>query len=127
MAKVVVYGTLQKGHGNHYCLHGCKYLGDTLVRGYKLYVARGGYFPVARKTPEGEPVSFVKGELYEIPESIEDYTIGRLDRLESNGNMYDRTYFNEKLGDFYMYVGCDHYWEWDELEECRKTGNVYEW
>lgn len=74
--KVLVYGTLKKGRGNHWRLEKSNLLGLTSIKG-KMYSL--GAFPGVRLDEEGT----VQCEAYEV----DDYTLGLLDSLEG----YDPT------------------------------------
>lgn len=85
MSKVLVYGTLKKGLGNHVLLKDAKFLGTTTVRG-RMYSL--GAFPGVRFDQDGS----IKCEAYEVDEP----TVKRLDRLEgyrgpgNDDNFYNR-------------------------------------
>lgn len=84
--KVIVYGTLKKGFGNHRLLETSKFLGTTSVPGtmYSL-----GGFPGVRLDRLGQ--TSIKCEVYEV----DGATLVNLDRLEGYrgpglNNFYDR-------------------------------------
>jgi len=94
--KFLVYGTLKRAFGNHRILHegGAQYLGRALT--LNNYVMVGYGCPFVWANDRGYPVV---GELYDIGDerSTDDrlarrarQTLSRLDRLESNGSMYQR-------------------------------------
>lgn len=93
--KFLVYGTLKKAFGNHRILHegGAEYLGRALT--LNNYVMVGYGCPFIWQHDQGYPVI---GELYDIGElgtgcdsdRRAKQTLERLDRLESNGHMYQR-------------------------------------
>lgn len=71
MRKILVYGTLKAGHGNHGLLTKATRLGETSVPG-KMYSL--GAFPGVRLDEPGN----IKCEVYEV----DDFTLARLDQLE---------------------------------------------
>lgn len=122
--KVFVYGTLKEGYGNNRLLTGHTKVGDFIVQNYKLYDCG---FPVAWPS-EGE---FITGEIWDIHDSQE--TLLRLDRLEGEGSMYNRTDIvainndgQEELAQ--MYVGGPKYWDTERLRVCPKnSAGAYVW
>jgi gamma-glutamylcyclotransferase (GGCT)/AIG2-like uncharacterized protein YtfP len=121
---ILVYGTLKEGYSNNRLLQGHTKRGDFIVRDYKLYNCG---FPVAWPS-EGETI---KGEIWDIGDSQE--TLRRLDGLESEGSMYNRTDVialdaegNEHPAQ--MYVGHPKNWSIDRLRECPKNeSGEYVW
>ena len=76
---IFVYGTLKKGYRNHRLLEGSNFIGEGRISGYDIYDL--GSFPgIIGGTGE------VLGELYEINQE----TLKRVDRLESEGYLYSR-------------------------------------
>lgn len=119
--KVFVYGTLKRNYGNNRLLAGCDFEGEQIIPGYKLYYSYEYYgFPVAHPSEN----SFIKGEIYNIPDDIAAGIIRNLDFLESNGSMYNRTMINE---DTFLYVGHPDNWAWKILTECPSENNIYSW
>jgi gamma-glutamylcyclotransferase (GGCT)/AIG2-like uncharacterized protein YtfP len=81
--KVFVYGTLQRGEGNHHLLADAEFLGAAVT------VRRFGMTDVGFPFMLREPaLARVCGELYDIGDDAE--CLYRLDRLEAEGRMYDR-------------------------------------
>lgn len=77
---ILVYGTLMKGHCNDHYLREEKYIGIGKLKDYEMYhVAK--YPGVVESLGES-----VVGELYEVSEK----TLGRLDQLECEGDLYQR-------------------------------------
>lgn len=122
--KVVVYGTLKKGYGNHHVLGSAELISEVIVPGFSLYYSgHNGGFPVARK----DDGSSIKAELYDIssdPERI----LQNLDWLEAEGRMYDRV---TVLGceNTFMYLGVEKFWgDFKELGHCpRNDFNQFVW
>jgi gamma-glutamylcyclotransferase (GGCT)/AIG2-like uncharacterized protein YtfP len=121
---VFVYGTLKEGYSNNRLLQGHPKIGDFIVQNYKLYNCG---FPVAWPS-EGEVIT---GELWDIGDSQE--TLRRLDRLESEGFMYNRTDVVAVGTDgieepAQMYVGHPRCWRPEELILCPKNeSGAYVW
>lgn len=114
--KVFVYGTLKKGYGNNVLLRNAKFIEDRVIQGYELLYAG---FPVAVPNE----TSSILGEVYEISDD-DDFTLSRLDRLESEGSMYNRI----EVDGCQMYVGNKSFWGSYSLRKCPKTEeNVYYW
>ncbi len=89
--KVFVYGTLQRGRHNHHILRNARFIGKaTTVRKYGMTDVG---FPFMLRDQRVAPVM---GELFDIGDDFD--CLARLDRLESEGRMYDRV-----LG----FVECD--------------------
>lgn len=78
---VFVYGTLKKGYGNHRLLEQSKFIGTGNIKGFEIYDL-GSYPGIV----PGEISSEVYGEVYDVDQE----TLTRLDRLESNGFLYLR-------------------------------------
>ena len=73
MTKVVVYGTLRKGYGNHHLLETSSFLGNCLTKDKYSMFASGIPF-VNKKINKTQIV----GEVYEVTEPV----LRRLDMLE---------------------------------------------
>jgi gamma-glutamylcyclotransferase (GGCT)/AIG2-like uncharacterized protein YtfP len=81
MHKVLVYGTLKKGFGNHRLLENAEYLGPAKTTPEYTMLSTGG-FPAVIK--QGETA--ITGELY----AVTDEEFARLDSLEGYPRMYTR-------------------------------------
>tara|TARA_R100001015_G_C4607400_1_gene162500 strand:+ start:152 stop:505 length:354 start_codon:yes stop_codon:yes gene_type:complete len=89
MELVFVYGTLRKGHGNHKLIEGGRFMGSGLtVKKYAMY-SRGIPF-----VSEDEPVSRIKGEVYEVSKPM----LRLLDMLEGHPAWYERKKTIVKIG-----------------------------
>ena len=93
--KVMVYGTLKKGHGNHRLLERSTLLGTTETGPKYTMLHLGGFPGILRggETP-------IQGEVYEVNE---DTLLGSLDRLEGYPSFYDREITTTKFGDAWIY------------------------
>ena len=89
--KVFVYGTLQRGRHNHHILRNARFIGKAAT--VRKYGMTDVGFPFMLRDQRVAPVA---GELFDIGDDFD--CLARLDRLESEGRMYDRV-----LG----YVECD--------------------
>ena len=89
--KVFVYGTLQQGRHNHHILRNARFIGKAVT--VRKYGMTDVGFPFMLRDQRVAPVA---GELFDIGDDFD--CLARLDRLESEGRMYDRV-----LG----YVECD--------------------
>lgn len=122
--KAFVYGTLKSGYGNNRLLSGHTLVGMGTVVGYKLY---NSGFPVAAPSL-GHSIA---GELWDIGD--DKATLSSLDRLESEGMMYDRVPVSVVMQDgavesAQMYVGNRHFWRgYETLPECPVNEGVYRW
>lgn len=112
--KVFVYGTLKRNYGNNYILEGARFLGEaSTIAKCRLFNAG---FPVLRPRTErqGEWNAPVSGEVWEIDPAVH---LARLDRLESEGRMYNRRIklvrllASGKVIKAHAYVGSGHYWQ----------------
>lgn len=91
---VFVYGSLREGFHNHGLLKGLPFLGKGHTTIEKYEMQDTGSFPVVYersikvKGKKHNPVvGKVMGEIY----VVDPKTLLQLDRLESNGNMYERS------------------------------------
>ena len=82
MHKVFVYGSLKQGFGNHGILTGALYLATTWTQAQTFKMLSLGHFPGVQ---EGGSHA-IEGELYEV----DNHTLYQLDKLESNGSLYQR-------------------------------------
>ena len=81
MEKVFVYGTLKRGHGNHFLLENSKYLGSGITD--NKYVMYTSAIPYVSKQLN---LTTILGELYEVDE----LTLNDLDMLEGHPTWYKR-------------------------------------
>jgi gamma-glutamylaminecyclotransferase len=79
---IFVYGTLQLAHGNHRLIQDCRFVGTATTKEKYLLTASG--IPYVSKA---EPVSNVKGEVYELNSSSQ---MSSVDGLEGHPNWYHR-------------------------------------
>lgn len=79
MSILFTYGTLKKGFKNHKLIENSKYIDTGKIVGFDLYDL--GPFPGIKEGTEE-----VFGEIYEIDRE----TLKRIDRLESEGILYNR-------------------------------------
>lgn len=87
-----VYGTLKKGNSNSYHLKDCEFIDYAEFTGNHtmftlLQQSQGGLFkqfPALIKTEQIE--NTIQGEIYKIDDNI----LRQLDKLEGNGDLYQR-------------------------------------
>jgi gamma-glutamylcyclotransferase (GGCT)/AIG2-like uncharacterized protein YtfP len=96
--KVLVYGSLKKGFGNHPILRDSEYLGEAQTLDSKYSMISLGGFP---GLIDGN--HRIEGELYEVDED----TFHRLDMLEGNGSFYQRYEVETSSGVAWMYSLID--------------------
>lgn len=124
--KVFVYGTLKRGGGNNeWALQNAVFLQEHVVSGFKLF---NSGFPVAAPSPKDK----VRGEIWDIGDVTESSkakeTLMRLDRLEGNGQMYNREVVDTHEGDdVWMYIGMSPPWHFARMEDCPNEEGIYEW
>ena len=87
-----VYGTLKKGHGNHYLIESCKQITKGYIEGFQMVSAMIPFVWYGNQNDK------VYGEVYEVS----DFIIKQLDILEGHPNFYQRTWL-ENYG-FYIYL-----------------------
>jgi Uncharacterized conserved protein len=101
---VFVYGTLKKGHGNNGLLCNSRFVGNGVTQD-RFWMLSGG-FPVLLRGNEAQ----ASGEVYEVDTN----TLSRLDRLESNGVMYNReatTVMVQGVPTVCLaYIGVENFW-----------------
>lgn len=103
--KVAVYGTLKKGQRLHHFMKEAVYVGDTNISGvlYNL----GSYPALAVGT------DIIKAEVYDI----NDETLRWLDRVESNGVIYDRVLIDVEVNGIKQQVFVYKYRNVDYLQK----------
>ena len=84
--RMFVYGTLRPGGSLNFHMDGNAYVGPASLAGYKMVDTSHG-FPTIFKT--GALGDVVVGDVYILTGDTEA-TLSRLDRLEGEGQMYDR-------------------------------------
>lgn len=95
MSKVLVYGSLKKGFGNHGCLSGATFINDaTTVDSTYSMISLGGFPGVINGN------KFIQGEMYACDTDV----MRRLDQLEGNGSFYTREEVETTEGVAWMYM-----------------------
>ncbi len=82
--RVLVYGSLKAGHGNHPLLHGSTFLGRMALPGPYVMLDLGFYPGVVRK--QGGDTATISAEVYQVSEE----TLYALDCLEGHPTYYKR-------------------------------------
>ena len=91
MTKVFVYGSLKRAYWNHRLLETATFLGEAVSMAADYFLFDVG-FPLAVNRSRLPTTPLVPQKLFGELFSTEDpQVIERLDRLESNGRMYQRT------------------------------------
>lgn len=80
---VFVYGTLKKGYANHHYLADQQFIGPAALPNHLLYAVSKGFPGVCPAPGRNHQVN---GELYQVTAEC----LKHMDRLESNGRMYQR-------------------------------------
>ena len=126
MHRVFVYGSLKKGYCNSSLLRNDRYIADRLTED-DTYVMRSlGSFPGVHRSYNGMQCRPVSGELYEVS----DYTLYRLDILESNGHFYNRELIKlrEEEEPAWMYLlNSDMLWGRDMTPKHIHDESCYKW
>jgi gamma-glutamylcyclotransferase (GGCT)/AIG2-like uncharacterized protein YtfP len=110
--RVFVYGTLRRGHRNHFLLEMSDFMGEAAtLRPYWMITT--GVFPVVLDEVPADfrfPPLAIAGEIYHV----DDATLAQLDRLEDKGRAYDRkvtdVYEGGRKVEAYIYIGVADYW-----------------
>jgi gamma-glutamylcyclotransferase (GGCT)/AIG2-like uncharacterized protein YtfP len=129
--RVFVYGTLRRGHRNHFLLETSTFIGEAAtLRPYWMITT--GVFPVvldAVPADFGFPPLAIAGEIYHV----DDATLEQLDRLEDKGRAYDRRVTDVYEGGHkvqaYIYIGVADYWHHRRLPAwtIQNTRRELEW
>jgi gamma-glutamylcyclotransferase (GGCT)/AIG2-like uncharacterized protein YtfP len=93
---VFVYGTLKNGHANNkYFLqyNDAEFVGEATSLDDNYYMVCNGAFPMIKEMENN--LYKVRGEVYKV----DDYTLTKLDMLESNGMLYTRKQKKFKMFD----------------------------
>ena len=86
MHRVFVYGSLKRGRYNNDLLRESRFIGERITQDETWIMRSLGGFPGVVKQYHGGLSASICGDLYEV----DDMTLARLDRLESNGHFYNR-------------------------------------
>ena len=110
--RVLVYGTLKRGHSNNHLLSESKFLGMGQVNLNGELVDLGAFPGVVRK-PEA-PMYAVRGEVYECDTD----TLNALDWLEGHPRFYERIKHNTTTGIRTWVYTLPDTAGYDRLERC---------
>jgi gamma-glutamylcyclotransferase (GGCT)/AIG2-like uncharacterized protein YtfP len=110
--RVFVYGTLRRGHRNHFLLETSDFIGEAATLRHYWMITTGVFPVVLDEVPAdfGFPPLAIAGEVYHV----DDATLEQLDRLEDKGRAYDRkvtdVYEGGRKVEAYIYIGVADYW-----------------
>ena len=81
MKRIMVYGSLKRGFGNHRLLETSKFMGNATTEPSFVMISLGGFPGIVRggETP-------ISGEIFEVSDEV----LARLDRLEGHPTWYER-------------------------------------
>lgn len=126
MHRVFVYGSLKQGYHNNSLLRNDRFIGTRLTLD-NTYVMRSlGSFPGVMRSYNNMHCGPISGELYEVS----DYTLNRLDILESNGHFYNRELITlrEENDPAWIYMLIpDQLWARDMTPKCLNGEKLYKW
>jgi gamma-glutamylcyclotransferase (GGCT)/AIG2-like uncharacterized protein YtfP len=112
MYKVLVYGSLKEGRGNHPLLDGYQKLSNGTVDGFIMYSL--GAFPAVRRDD-----GTIHVEQYEV----DDIGLARLDRLEGEPHFYERQTVEYDGESNFIYVLSDSYFKNIDKTRVVEDGN----
>ena len=121
--RVLVYGSLKQGCGNHTLMEriGAKWLGYDSITGDFGMVSLGGFPGVVRRGSSSDPLQTILGELY----STDEEGLASLDMLEGHPNWYERRKYRTDLLDMrawmYTFPGGQGYLDttrYDQVDGC---------
>jgi gamma-glutamylcyclotransferase (GGCT)/AIG2-like uncharacterized protein YtfP len=110
--RVFVYGTLRRGHVNHFLLETSNFIGEAATLRPYWMITTGGFPVVLDAVPAdfGFPPLAIAGEIYHV----DDATLEQLDRLEAKGRAYDRkvtdVYEGGQRVQAHIYIGIAGFW-----------------
>lgn len=132
---IFVYGTLKAGGRLHRVLENAFWLGDGITAGHDFNMYDTGGFPVVRPVHASHEMGGkIFGELY----MVDPVTLLELDRIEGNGEMYERRQIwiwaqdqavdrvNQETGATmkarpgvyaWAYIGCNDFWRGQKLDQ----------
>lgn len=128
---IFTYGTLKRGNNRHDLLKGkgIQFCGSGVTKdtNFDLLLAETSDYVAGKPTTGTFPVAFndlnktrqaqLRGEVYLVPTDV----LLALDRVESNGIMYDRVWkkiwVGKSLVNCFMYVGVKHFWQTAEIHD----------
>jgi gamma-glutamylcyclotransferase (GGCT)/AIG2-like uncharacterized protein YtfP len=127
LTRVFVYGTLKRGYSNHVLLHDSKLVCERAFTADRFAMIDVG-FPVILQPEDGRPAAQVLGEVYAVNERI----LQRLDQLEGNGRMYQRSevvvHAEGETFPVNVYIGIGRMW--DRLRDSKQQPDgqgYFEW
>lgn len=126
MHRVFVYGSLKRGRYNNDLLRESHFIGERTTQDETWIMRSLGGFPGVVKKYHGGMSASICGELYEV----DDNTLARLDRLEGNGNFYNRELvrLRDESESAWMYVLINHHSFGRDMSPLYEGDNfIYRW
>lgn len=126
MHRVFVYGSLKRGRHNNDILYDGRFIGERVTQDETWVMRSLGGFPGVVKEFHGGRSASIYGELYEV----DDMTLARLDRLESNGQFYNRELvkLRDESEPAWMYVLINHHSFGRDMQPLYEGDNfIYRW
>lgn len=126
MHKVFVYGSLKRGFHNNTLLYESRFIGERITQDETWIMRSLGGFPGVVRKYHGALSASIHGDLYEV----DDFTLSRLDRLESNGQFYSRELVRLRDEDelAWMYIlNNDHSYGRDMQPFFEGDNFIYRW
>lgn len=126
MHRVFVYGSLKRGRYNNELLRESRFIGERITQDETWIMRSLGGFPGVVKQYHGGLSASICGDLYEV----DDMTLARLDRLESNGHFYNRELvkLRDESEPAWMYVLINHHSFGRDMQPLYEGDNfIYRW
>jgi gamma-glutamylcyclotransferase (GGCT)/AIG2-like uncharacterized protein YtfP len=105
--RVLVYGSLREGFGNHRLVQHCTCLGMAAVQGFRMVDL--GVFPGLVEENTG---ASVVGEVYQV----DKHTLATLDQLEGHPDFYRRQLVTTEYGEAWVYVLPNEYARYNTVD-----------
>lgn len=126
MHRVFVYGSLKRGYHNNVLLRESRFIGERITQDETWIMRSLGGFPGVVKEYHGALSASIFGDLYEV----DDITLARLDRLESNGHFYNRELvrLRDESEPAWMYILINHHRFGNNMSPlCEGNSYIYRW
>lgn len=97
--RVMVYGTLKRGHGNHRALEGAEFLGREVIHG-DFTMLDMGWYPGVVRAKVGDSEGRVVGEVYRVNEDH----LFTMDLIEGHPTFYERIRVKTRWKNTWLYT-----------------------